>query len=319
LAKLNPEEGIAVARRIADPALRSWAWREIAVISGDANLFQEAAKSARQVNEPVRQAYALWEIGAASGETALFSEAAQVLDQIEGPALAFALADLAAAAGDGSLATQISPEYPAAQTLAYLGLEDYKNAWNAATKIADPFERARAQSAIVAAWGNLEAAVLITNPLLRDRALRDVSFKTGNPALVGHIQDSYYRVQMLIAAGQYQAAWDAAEDLRDGYPLVALGKALAQHDPQNAAQVLDVLDREIDKANLLRAIAAATGQPEDFERALGMALAARVRGDALSPVQTSLALATTFATATEQFEAAISQAYDAAQKINIIY
>jgi hypothetical protein len=217
------------------------------------------------------------------------------------------------------MAAQIDPAYPSALALAYLGLGDHQQAWEAAMEIPDPFEQARAQAAIASAWGNAEAAMQIANPVLRDRALRDVSIETGNPALAEDLRDSYYRVQVLTAFGRYQEAWGYAEDLRDGYPLVALGTAWAESDPQAAAQVLDELSREADKAQVLRAIALATGTQEDFERALDMALAARVRGDDLSPVQASIDLALAFADSPARFEAAMSQAYEAALKINIKY
>jgi hypothetical protein len=102
----------------------------------------------------------------------------------------------------------------------------------------------------------------------------------------------------------------------DDTPLVLLGTRWAETDPQAALTVIESLDREVDKAAVLRAVAATTGDAAIFERALGMALAARVRGDALSPVQASAALAIlmehpSFA------EAAFSQAYEAALRISI--
>jgi hypothetical protein len=203
--------------------------------------------------------------------------------------------------------------------LAYFGVGDYEQAWQAAALIPDPFEQARAQAAIAGAWGDNEAAAQIKSPLLRDRALRDVSLNTGNPALATDIQDNYYKIQVLTAFGRYEEAWQVAEDLQEGYPLVALGTAWARSDPQSAVQVIEALSREADKADVLRAIAVATGEREDFVQALDMALAARVRGDALSPVQASIDLANAFSDSPEEFVSAISQAYEAALKINIKY
>ncbi len=318
-AQLDAERGIAVARGILDPALRSWAFREIAVAIGDASPFDLAAEAARQVGDPIEQARLLSEIGGVSGVTTYFDEATGVLQGVDSGALAFALAEIAVTAGDPAYTTLISADYPAAQALAYFGLGEYPNAWKAAAEISDPFEQAHAQAAIASAWENTEAALQITNSLLRDRALRDISLKTGQTALAEVMQSSYYRVQVLTAAGQYQEAWQIAEGLGDGYPLVALGTAWAEQDPQAAAQVLDALSREVDKAEVWRAIAVATGQQDHFQSALGMALAARVRDDALSPVQASLDLAGAFVSDLQKFESALNQAYDAAQSINIIY
>jgi hypothetical protein len=80
------------------------------------------------------------------------------------------------------------------------------------------------------------------------------------------------------------------------------------------------MDREADKAEALRAIAVATGDDDLFERALGMALAARVRGDVLAPAEASLDLARDIEPInTVKSEAAFAQAYDTAQRISIIY
>jgi hypothetical protein len=318
-ARLDLEGGLAVARRISDPALRSWALREIAHAAGDAALLSEAAQSARLATDPVQRARALCAVAVAAGDDALFQEAAQVLQEATGAAQAYALAELAAASGDLAAAALISAKYPTAQTLAYFYLGDYENAWQATAAISDPFEQARAQAAIAAGWANRDAAVQIATPLLRDRALRDVSLKTGDPSLVEAMHDSYYQVQTLTAAGHIEEAWQKASTLKEGYPLIALGTSWAKIDPQAAMQVADAMKREADKAIVLRAIAVATNSPVDFERALGMAMAARVRNDALSPVQASLDLARAFAGSPAQFQAAVSQAYEAALKINIIY
>ena len=177
-----------------------------------------------------------------------------------------------------------------------------------------------AQAAIAAAWGNAEAAHQIADPALRDLALRDVAIANEDVALAGGIESPYYRVQALTALGQYQAAFDVAEELSDTYPLRALAVAWAESDPQSALAVVDAMDREADKAEALRAVAVAVGDDPTFERALGLALAARVRGDALAPAEASLALAQVFyPTDKANAEAAFAQAYDVAQQISIIY
>lgn len=318
-ARIDKTQGIITALGISDPALRSWALREIAVITDDESLFEKAAEAARKVGDPVQQARVFRELALASGDTSLFAEAATVLELVEGVELAFALADLAEASGDEAFAEQISEEYPIAKTLAHYYLEDYESAWQTAEAIVDPFEQARAQAEIASAWEDAGAAIQIDHPLLRDSALRDISLITGNLSLVEDMQDPYYQVQTLIAAGKLDDAWMLAEKLDESYPLVALGETWAEDDPQAAAQVLELLSREADKAIVLRAIAASTGEADDFENALGMALAARMSGDALAPVNASLALADVFEDSPNFFEQAVEQAYEIVQLININY
>jgi hypothetical protein len=84
--------------------------------------------------------------------------------------------------------------------------------------------------------------------------------------------------------------------------------------PVNSARLI----RESDKAVVLRHIAVSTNDKAIIEQALGMALAARVRGDALAPVQASLELAQTLLEKNKtESAAAFRQAYEAAQRIAI--
>ncbi len=318
-AQIDPERGTALALTISDPALRSWALREIAVGSGDDAIFEAAAQAAREVEDPVQQARALREAALASGQTALFAEAAAALETVQGAEAAYALADLAAAAGDRDLAAQIPSEYPAAVALAFYRLGDFETAWQAAGQIADPLEQARAQAAIAAAWENTSAVDEIRFAFLRDRVLRDISIASGDLSLVEEMESPYYQVQALTAGGEFESAWQIAGNLNDGYPLAALGAAWAESDPQAASQVLESLTLETDKADVLTAIAAATGNTDDFESALGMALAARVSGDALAPVYATLELASAFQEFPDLYEQSLQQAYEIAWLINISY
>lgn len=317
-ATINPERGVAVAERVYDPALRTWALWEMADITGDAALYDRAAEAARQVSDPVQRARLLRAIAAHSRDQALFGEALAALDGVEGAPLAYALSDLAAASGDAAIADRIDSTYPDARAAALYRIDQFEAAWAAAAQITDPFEQARAQAAIAGAWGNAEAAKQIADPTLRNRALREVAITRQDGALADAIESPYYRVQALTALGQYQAAFDAAEELSDTYPLRALAVAWAEADPQAALGVVDMMDRETDKAEALRAVTAATGDDELFERALGMALAARVRGDALAPAEASLALAEAVGDQAKA-EAAFAQAHDVAQRISIKY
>lgn len=319
-AAINPAQGVAVADRIYNPAIKTWALWEIAAITGDSSLYNRAAETARQVDNPVDRARLLREVAVHSGNSALFDEALSALEGVEGAALAYALSDLAAASGNAALAKRIDPAYPDALAAALYRLGRFQEAWDAAAKIADPFDRAHAQAAIAGAWGNAEMAQQIADPTLRDRALRDIAVAAKDATLAAGIESPYYRVQALTGLGQYQAALDAAAGLSDTYPLRALAVAWAESDPQAALKVVDMMDREADKAEALRVIAAATGDEAAFERALNLALAARVRGDSLAPVEASLALGRAFAGANPaRAEAAFAQAYEVAGRISTKY
>jgi hypothetical protein len=252
----------------------------------------------------------------ASGNSALFDEALSELDDVSDAPLAYALGDLAVASGNASLVEQIAPSFPDARASAQLRLGEYQSAWDAAADIADPFEQARAQATIAAAWGNAEAAAQIPVPLYRDLALRDVIQKSGNAALADSITSTYYKVQALTALGDYEAAQELAGELGDPYPLVKLAVSLAGMDPQVALALVDQMDREADKAVALQAIAVALGDQALIEQAQGMALAARVRGDSLAPAQASLDLAQALWTVNKtDAQAVLQQAYEAAQRI----
>jgi hypothetical protein len=319
-AAIDPARGLTVAGQVRDPGLRAWGLWEVAGITGDQAAYDQAAQAARQVTDPVVQARSLREVAAHSGRTSLFQEALAALDGAQGAPLAYALGDLAAASGDPAIAARIDPAYPDARAAALYRLGRFEEAWSAAGQIADPFDRARAQAAIAGAWGNADAARQIAEPGLRDRALRDVAIARQDAALAQGIESSYYRVQALTALGQYQAALAEAGNLSDTYPLRALAVALAGSDPQAALALVDKMDREVDKAEALRAIAAATGDADTFNQALAMALAARLSGDALAPAQASLALAQAFqAVDKSEAEAAFAQAYDVAQHISVKY
>jgi hypothetical protein len=319
-AALNPEKGLVAAERVYDPAVRAWALREIAAITGDTSVYEQAAEAARQVSDPVDRARSLREVAVASGSQVLFGEALAALEGIEGAPLAYALSDLAAASGDAAIAAQIDPTYADALTAALCRIGQFEEAWVAASQIDDPFDRARAQAAVAGAWGNAEAGHEIADPTLRDLALRDVAIANQDPGLAGRIESAYYRVQVLTALGQYQAALEAAGELSDTYPLRVLAVSWAEADPQSALAVVDLMDREADKAEALRAIAVVSGDDDLFERALGMALAARVRGDALAPAEASLDLAREFEPIdTAKAEDAFDQAYDVALGISTKY
>lgn len=317
-AALDSDQGLTIAERVSDPALRAWGLWEIAEVTGNAALYDQAVEAARQVADPISHARLLREIAVHSGNKALFGEARNVLAEVQGAALAYALSDLAAASGQTGLVDQIDPAYPAARAAALFRLGQFETAWAETSKITDPFEQAQAQSAIAGGWANVEAAHQIADPTLRDLALRDIAITTNDIALAQTIESPYYKVQALTTLGQYQAAWAEAGHLKDTLPLRALGVAWADSDPQAALRVVEELEREADKAAVLREVARVTGDEDHFERALGMALAARVRGDALAAVEASLALAVAFDPLDSiKAEAAFTQAYEAAQQISV--
>jgi len=317
-ARLNPTQAAAVAGQVRDPALRAWAFREVAEVTGDRAYYDQAVTAARQVASAVERSRCLRQIAASSGQPGLFDEALAALAGVQGAARAYALSDLAAAANDPAIADQIDAAYPAARAAALYRAGQFNAAWTAAADITDPLERARGQAAIAAAWGNTDAAQKITDPPLRDRALRDVAIAKKDAGLAGGIESPYYRVQALTALGQLQAAAALAGDLSDTFPLRGLATALANTDPQAALALVDQMNPEADKAEALTAVVAATGDPAVFERALGMALAARVSGDNLAPVEAALALVRSASDAGQKTKA-FTQAYETAQRITVKY
>ena len=317
-AALDAGRAAQVAGLIRDPALRAWAYREVARRTADPALYGQAAAAGRQVADPVRRSQALAAIGVASGDRALFAEAEQALAQVGGAGLAYALSDLAAAAGNAALVERIPAAYGDARALAWLRLGDHQAAWNAATGIADPLVRSRIQAAVAAGWGNADAARQIADPTHRDRALRMIAVAQRNPALVGEIASAHERVLARVGLQDLAAAAADAAGVRDGYPLRELGIALAARDRDAALQIVERLTQEADKAAVLAAVAGATQDPALFERALGMALAARISGDPLAPAEASLALARQV-TDRSLVEKAIAQAFAAARQIVVKY
>ena len=335
-AQVDPNKSIPVLREIADPALRSWGYREVAQKSGDAGLYTFAAEAARQVVDPIQHSRLLREIGSASGDPAYFQEALQVLEtdaaleEMPPAGSAYAVAALAAASGDAALADRIDLSFPGARALAFYGLGDFASAWKEAGLISDPYEKAHAQAAIATAWQNLEQASQIEIPVLREKAMRDIMAMSGDTSLLDQVHLIYYKVEILTSAGQYQAAWQAANQgsgLYDTYPLRELGVGLAASDPGLVEAVLESMDREVDKASVLTALAVAgpasqaADDPADeaFQRALAMALAARVSGNALAPFQASIELAQACQAAGRPIQAlaAYNQALDIASRIAI--
>jgi hypothetical protein len=315
-AKVEAIKATPTAAQIKDPSLRAWTYRELAILIGDQTLFEQAAEAAREIEDAGQRAYALGEIARASGESALFDEARAAFDGLTDAKLAYAMSDLAVASGDVSLVENIDSAYPDARTSALLRLGEYRSAWEAAANIEDPYERVRAQAAIASAWGNADAAMQINVTLYHDLALRDVIRKTGDASLVDSITSTYYKVQALTALGDYEAASQLAGDLGDAYPLVELALDMAGQDQQTALALVDEMSREADKAAVLRAVAGASQDQELIERAQGMALAARVRGDSIAPTQALLDLAEAlWVMDATGAETVLAQAYEAAQRI----
>lgn len=335
-AALNPQDptrALDIVLQVQDPALRAWGLREIAMITGDDQSYNLAVEAARQVTDPIQQARSLSKIAVHSGDDALFQEARDILMEAsqEGQtaSLAYALSDLAVDARDAELVEQIDPAYPAARASALLRLERYPAAWEAVQNIADPYEQARALAAIADAWSlsdDQQASTVARQvgvPVLRQRALRDVIRNTGNDLLLGDLTDPYYRLQALTALKRYPEAADLAAQLKDTYPLVELVNAWAAEDPESALKLVDQMDREADKADALRTLAVlevgrSPSENTLFERALGMALAARIRGDALAPARASLSLAQAFMNIDPMKAlAALQQAFDITDRISI--
>jgi len=256
--------------------------------------------------------------------------ARQIADQIENTAVHdWALREINAPGAKPVTFIQGDPALAEAQTLALLlkaqagDPNSWQAAWDASLDITDPFERARAQVEIVRGWSEsdptkaMQAAQMIDIPLLRDLAMRFVTSITGDASLVSQINNPYDQVMALTALGQYTDAAALAGELKETYPLLPLAKALAKVDPQTALALVDEMLREADKAEALRSLAVATRDPAIFKRALDMALAARVRNDALAPAQASLNLADAFAAIDPALaQQALVQAHEIAQRIS---
>jgi len=316
-ARLNAATAVETAGRIHDPALRSWAFREAAAVAGDKALYEQAASAARLIADPVQRSRSLREAAAAARNATWFAEAAAALNDVQGVEADYALAEIAAASGNAALVERISPQRPEARTAALLGMAAFEDAWAASLSIADPFDRSHAQAAIAAAWRNPEAARRIADRTLADRALAAIAIGRKDATLASGISSPYARVQALAGLGQTQAALAATVELHDPLPLRDLAVALAGRDPQASLALVERLDREVDKARVLRAVAAG-GDRAAFDRALNMALAARVRGDPLAPAEASLALARQVQDKAAS-QKALAQALDAAQKIAVKY
>jgi hypothetical protein len=317
-AKIQPSEAVPAARSIENASIRAWTLRELAILTDESSVFDLAIKAAREVANPVQRARALRELAVASENVSLFDEALAALDGVSDAPLAYALSDLAASSGDLSLVDRIDLAYPDARAGALLRLGEYQAAWDAASAIIDPYEQARAQATIGGAWENADAALLIEVPLYRDLALRDVIRKNGNVSLADSIQSPYYKVQTLTALGKYDAAVDFAGQLSNSYPLVELVSAIAQENPQSALLLVEEMGSEVDKAVALRVIAAVTKDQSLFKQAQGMALAARVQGDALAPSEASLDLADAlWQINPANAQTALRQAYEAALRISM--
>lgn len=204
------------------------------------------------------------------------------------------------------------------QAYALFKAGNYPQAWEYTANIVDPYERARAQATIAAAWKNVEAAQTIEIPFIRDRTLRQLAVATGDLELAQAIETPSEKVIALAYLDRFEEAWEIAQDAAGvkGYPLVVLGTRWAPGDPQAALNVVDALESEADKAAVIREVAAVSGDQVIFDRALSLALAARVRGDALSPVNASLALAHAVDDPVLK-EKAFAQAYETAERISI--
>jgi len=310
-AEVELSNAVPSAGAIDDPSVRAWTLRELGA-------FDLAAEAARKIEDPVQRARSLREVAVVSQNEALFDEALTALDGVRDPALAYALGELAVASGNASLLQRIDVGlYPDVYVASYLRLGEYSSAWGSSAYITDPYEEARAEAAIASALQEGSTAMLIEVPLYRDLALRNIMRAKGDTTLTDSIQSIYYQVQALTALGDYDKAIQASEGLGDSYPLIELVAVLAKDDPQTALALVEKMTRESDKALALRRVAAATNDPSLFEQAQGMALAARVRGDSLSPAQASLDLAKALWTINPvNAEAALRQAYEAAQRIS---
>lgn len=321
-AHLDPVRSLEILNTVNSLPVKAWGLREIAAITGDPSIMDLAAKTARQIDDPVLQANALRKLAVLSGDVLFFEDAKQALVTVDerDAVLAFAWADLIASSGDLTQLSQIDPQFPSAKVFALLATGQFDQAWSEAENISDLFERARAQVEISSQWGNAEHAQLIKIPIFRDLALRNVSIKQRDLSLAKKIENVYYRTQALTDLGDFSGALALSTELSDKYPLVQLVKGVAEDDIQAALPLVDLMDREADKAQALRSLAALSKDRKIFDRALSMAEAARVRGDSLAPSSASLFLGMDLEDANPDWaNLAFTQAYDIAWRMIIKY
>lgn len=301
--RLDGNQAEKYAAQIRDAMICSWTWRELGQLAGQQpDYFSAASQAASAIADPLQRARSLQELALVTGEARYFALAEQSLAEAGGDipeqALAFAWADLAVESSQQALVQRIPENVPAARAMAWRGLGQFEAAWQAALAITDPYERAQAQAAIAVSARSPEMATQIQVPLFRDRALRDlIRTGVGGDTLLDQMILVYPRFQALLALGRYSEAWQAFKDgslkLSETYPLVELAIGWGQVEPEAAAPVIDAITRESDRVQVLLALAGQSApfeQPQ-LERALALALAGRVRGDATAPARFSLLLA----------------------------
>lgn len=321
-AQFDVNRSLEIIDTIDSLFIRTWGLREIAVLTGDPTILDQAAKTAQQIVDPIFRAFAFREIGVATGQVKYFDVAKESLLGVDNQdiVLAYSWADLIASSGDSSLLDQIDKSFPAARVVALLGTEQFEAAWSEAQRIQDPFERAKAQTAVVSQWGKTEQAQTIEIPVFRDQAKRNVSVKLRDVSLAKKIENVYYRSQALTLLEEFDSAIELAPELNDRYPLIQLVENLPKQNNEAALSLIDLMDREADKAKALKALAVSSGDSQIFERALSMALAARVRGDNLAPSLASLKLGMEiFDNNPELAKDAFTQAFDIAWRMLIKY
>jgi hypothetical protein len=325
------EKAAGILASVDDPALRAWGLREMgqyefAALDQDAQarLIDQAVEAARQIPDPIQRSRWLASLDDLKKDAGLAGEALAALDEVQGSKRAFALAKLAQLLFDPEIAAQIEPTDTEAQVLAWLYLGKVSEAWEAAGRISDPYERSRAQVEIVrlAAGSDPEKATQMANkvsvPLLRDRAMSIVVRASNDEAQLATITSVYDRAFALLTLGRLDEVVVLSAELKEPYPLVWAAQSLATSNPEQALALVDRLQREADKADVLIALAAGSRDPALFERALAMAQAARVRGDPLAPARASLELALRFIDIDPALaQKALAQAFDLAQRISI--
>ncbi len=316
----DTNQALSAARQIEDPVIRSQALAHIAAL--DAAAQPAAEEAALAITQPLPRLHSLLLLvrPGRPAAPALVEALRQTVAALPADQQAWAMADVAAATQDAGWLANIPADDPAAPAYAALQLKQYPQAWQAALSISDPYEQGRAQAEIVNAWaaGDSAAALFaarqIAQPVLRQRALLSLLAATHDPALMTEIDLPYLRVQALTRLGLTDQAVKEAASLKDKLPLVELALKLAETDPQAALALVDQMNREADRSVVLTALAGR--DPRLFERALGMAAAARIRSEALNPTRQSLALADLLWNAYPQLaRQALAQAQQLAQAI----
>jgi hypothetical protein len=355
--QLDKAKANELVARIGDPMIRAWGWRELGA-------FDKATEAARQISANYDRAWALREIARASRNTALLDEALAAiakLDRTDSKAYATADVVMVMAMLDVNkardLAQKLDAAYPEARAYAWRGIggaligKDNAGAQQAfdlglaeAKKISNRFLSEKIFAALLIDKALVNPGVAsqvpqISDVLLRDqvyvaiasRVSVDVTKQIASPAMrvLAFTQIGKASAQAgdkVKAQTNFKAAFDLADQLEDTWVLRDLAMAWAEVDSQSALAVVDKLEDNVSKTQVLQVIVRQLGKTDKaasaqaFDRALNVAKSIRVLGDSFASARALASLGASYA-ATDAARAnqAFALALDVAKKVNVKY